>query len=125
MIFLFLGLVLPVMGIPVLPYTIEECPKYVDAIKYLFVVYLNILNAPANGILRIGIPGELGYRCAFHNITMIPYGFKQGEIRLHDEYYACIDDRDTGNMNCEMHRFINAKNPETIYLTMKHLRPDK
>ncbi|HEX7179149.1 MAG TPA: hypothetical protein VF220_05440 [Nitrososphaeraceae archaeon] len=117
--------VLGVGGIPVLPYTIEECPQYVDAIKYIFVVYVHIINAPANGLMRIGIPGQEGYRCAFHDISLLSYGFKQGEINLHDEFYVCIDDRDTGNMNCEMHRFVNAKNPEDINLTMKHLPPNK
>ena len=125
--FVLLALV-AVGGIPTLPYTIEECPQYVDPIKFVFVVYINVIHVPANGILRIGIPGELGYTCAFHDIQTslpIPYGFKPGEINLHDEYYACIDDRDTGNSNCDMHRFVNAKNPETINITMKHLSPNK
>lgn len=111
------------IAIPVLPYSIEECHDV--NIKSIFVVYINIINAPSNGLLRIGIPGELGYKCQFHDQTVLQYGFKEGEIKLHDEFYACIDDRDTGNLNCEVHRYLNKKNPETIDLTMKTLVPSK
>lgn len=111
------------IGVPnILPYSIEECHTFNNA---MFTVIVNIINPPENGLVRIGVPGQIGYRCVFHDQSIIQYGFKEGEINPHDEFYICVDDRDTGNLNCEVHRYLLKNNPETIDLTMKTLVHNK
>jgi hypothetical protein len=87
-----------------------------------FVVYTNVTHeGKYHGMLRIGIPGELGYRCEFeaNGNAMLEYRFKIGEIKIKDEFYSCVDNLDDGRMNCEVHRYTWRKNPEVIDLMLK------
>jgi hypothetical protein len=89
-----------------------------------FVVYTNITHPNGkdyHGMIRIGIPGELGYRCQFDGTanTIIEYVFKQGEIHLDEEYYICLDNLDNGWMNCETHRYNVWQNPEVDDMLLK------
>jgi hypothetical protein len=86
------------------------------------VVYTNVTHhGNYNGMIRIGIPGELGYRCQYHgsNNTMIQYIFKVGSIKLGEEFYTCADNKDNDMSNCEVHRYTWRKNPEVIDLLLK------
>lgn len=89
-----------------------------------YVVYSNIIHSNGNdyhGMIRIGIPGDLGYRCQFDGTakTIIEYAFKQGEIHLGREYYVCVDNLDNGRMNCEIQRYTVWKNPEVDDILLK------
>jgi hypothetical protein len=89
-----------------------------------YVVYPNITHRHGNdyhGMIRIGIPGDLGYRCQFDGTanTIIEYAFKQGEIQLEEEFYICVDNLDNGRMNCEAHRYKAWKNPEVVAMLLK------
>ncbi len=89
-----------------------------------FVVYPNITHPNGNdyhGMIRIGIPGEQGYRCQFDGTahTIIEYAFKQGKILLNEEYYICLDNLDNGRMNCETHSYTAWKNPEVVDMLLK------
>jgi len=93
-----------------------------------FVVYTNISHHhhdQYHGMLRIGIPGTVGYRCQYESnedgSAMIIYQFKHGSIKLKDEFYACVDNLDTGRLNCDIHRYVNqkGKNPELVNISLK------
>ncbi|HEY7109381.1 MAG TPA: hypothetical protein VH415_08140 [Nitrososphaeraceae archaeon] len=89
-----------------------------------FVVYTNITHSNGNdyhGMLRIGIPGDLGYKCQFDGTakTIIEYAFKQGEIHLGREYYICINNLDNDRENCDTHRYTVWENPEVANILSK------
>jgi len=87
-----------------------------------FVVYTNVSHeGKYHGMLRIGIPGELGHRCQFEadGNALIEYRFKIKEIKLNDEFYSCVDNLDSKRINCEVHKYTWRKNPEVIDLLLK------
>jgi hypothetical protein len=87
-----------------------------------FVVYTNVTHkGEYHGMLRIGIPGELGHRCQFKadGNALLEYRFLIGDIKLNDEFYSCVDNLDTGRINCETHKYTWRKNPEVIDLLLK------
>jgi hypothetical protein len=86
------------------------------------VVYTNVTHhGDYNGMIRIGVPGELGYRCQYQgsNHSMIQYIFKIGSIKLGEEFYTCADNMDKDMSNCEVHRYTWRKNPEVVDLLLK------
>ncbi|HEY7109009.1 MAG TPA: hypothetical protein VH415_06260 [Nitrososphaeraceae archaeon] len=97
-------------------------PSGVQFIVYVNVTHLFHLSFDAK--IRVGIPGELGYKCtSYHddqNPKLVEYGFPNGSIVPKQEYYICVDNLQTREDNCETHRYTLQKNPEVVDLRLRN-----
>lgn len=91
-----------------------------------FIVYVNLthlFHLSFDAQIRVGIPGELGYKCTFfhddRNPKLIEYAFPKGSIIPKQEYFICVDNLETREDNCETHRYTLKKNPEVIDLRLR------
>jgi hypothetical protein len=91
-----------------------------------FIVYVNVthkFHLSFDGLIRVGVPGELGYKCTFYhddqNPKLVEYVFPAGSIIPKREYFTCVDNLEIGEDNCETHRYVVTKNPEVIDLRLR------
>jgi|SoiMethySBSTD1v2_1073268.scaffolds.fasta_scaffold1611374_1 hypothetical protein len=98
-------------------------PSGVQFIVYANVTHLFHLSFDAK--IRVGIPGDLGYKCTFfhddQNPKLVEYQFPTGSIIPKQEFFVCVDNLETREDNCETHRYTLKKNPEVIDLRLRNI----
>jgi hypothetical protein len=98
-------------------------PSSVEFIVYANVTHLFHLSFDTK--IRVGIPGELGYKCTFfhddQNPKLVEYHFPAGSIIPKQEFFICVDNLVTREDNCETHRYTVMKNPEVIDLRLRNV----
>jgi hypothetical protein len=92
-----------------------------------FIIYANVthkFHLSFDALLRVGIPGKLGYKCTFYhddqNPKLAEYDFPAGSFIPEHEFFTCVDNLQTGEDNCETHRYRITKNPEIIDLRLRN-----
>jgi hypothetical protein len=118
---------------------LEQCKtvdKFVDFQSYnfssprgvQFIVYVNVthkFHLSFDAKIRVGIPGELGYKCIFfhddRNPKLVEYEFPTGSIIPKQEFFICVDNLETREDNCETHRYTLKTNPEVIDLRLRNV----